>query len=174
MLASCTRFSIEPMGQTDVTLALREKQQSSAVLGTISPGQTFFNTDSKAVEQLPQNEDYIIGFILPGHEPTNHALRDISTYATSFGQWRGKIVLLCLSDEQAQRFGKQEFKSLPPNVIWGIDYDSTILKHIKEQLHQQSQAMPLFVLIDKNRNITFVKQGYTINLGDQLLEVIKH
>ncbi len=172
VLASCTRFAIAPNEHTNVTLALREKQQLSAVLGSIEPGLSFFNTDSGAVEKLPENEDYILGFILPSHEPTNHALRDISTYAASFEQWGGKILLLSLSDDQARRFNKREFSALPSNVIWGIDSDTKILQHVNAQLRQQVEAMPLFILVNKNQNITFVKQGYTINLGDQLLESI--
>ena len=172
VLASCTFFDIKPLEHTNIPLALREKQRATYMFGTIEPGLSFFNTDSQTNEQLPQDEAYIIGFVLPSHEPTNHALRDISTFSGFFEQWKGKIILLHFTDEQARRFNKREFNSLPSNVIWGIDYDNMILQHINDQLRQQSQALPLFVLIDKSRNIRFIKQGYTIHLGDQLVESI--
>ena len=91
----------------------------------------------------------------------------------AFEQWGEKIILLNLSEVQDRRFNKAEFASLPNTVTWGIDTDRKILNYINQQLQQQSQALPLFIIVDKDGNITFIKQGYTIHLGEQILKAIK-
>ena len=174
VLASTTTFEIKDHEFTNIILALREKNKdATTVLGTMAANLSYYSPEFGTDMNLPQGESYIVGIVLPSHEPTNHALRDISTCATQLEQWGGKIFLLNLSTEQEQRFNKGEFVALPSTVVWGIDRNMKILNHISEQLNQQSQALPLFVIVDENSNITFIKQGYTIHLGEQLFEVIK-
>ena len=173
VLAATTTFEIKPQEITNIPLLLREEQQVATVLGKLKDGLPFYNQSTHMHDTLPQGKKYILGFIVPSHEPTNHALRDISTCATQFEQWDGKIILLNLSEAQERQFNKAEFASLPNTVTWGIDTDRKILNYINQQLQQQSQALPLFIIVDKDGNITFIKQGYTIHLGEQILKAIK-
>lgn len=173
VLAATTTFEIKPQEITNIPLLLREKQQVATVLGKLKDGLPFYNQSTHMHDTLPQGKKYILGFIVPSHEPTNHALRDIATCAKQFEQWGGKIILLNLSETQERRFNKAEFTSLPNTVTWGIDTDRKILNCINQQLQLQSQSMPLFLIVDKDGNITFIKQGYTIHLGEQILKAIK-
>lgn len=171
VLASTSLFEIKKNEFTNLPLFLRDKHETATVFGSLPMEISYFNSRTGKKETLPQDEQFILGFIAPSNEPTNHALRDISTCATRFEQWGGKIILLNLSSEQERRFNKDEFKALPSTVTWGIDIDKEIITGITEQLKQQSH-LPLFMVVDAQGNIQFIKQGYTIHLGEQLLEII--
>ncbi len=172
VLASTSLFEIKKNEFTNLPLFLRDKHETATVFGSLPMEISYFNSRTGKKETLPQDEQFILGLIAPSNEPTNHALRDISTCATRFEQWGGKIILLNLSSEQERRFNKDEFKALPSTVTWGIDIDKEIITGITEQLKQQSHVMPLFMVVDAQGNIQFIKQGYTIHLGEQLLEII--
>lgn len=175
VLAHTTCFTINPdeIADTEVDLNLRNETTLVHVLGSINTASRYLdlNTGSETA-LLPSDGLSIIGFIAPNHEPTNHALRDISTYAAAFEQWGCPIILLSRNADEAKRLNKSEFNALPSTTVWGIDKDNTLARQIQQQLQLQSEAMPIFILVDKAGNIVFKQQGYTIHLGEQMLQVI--
>lgn len=173
VLARTTCFTINPGESTEVDLNLRNETTPVHVLGSIDTASRYLdlNTSSETA-LLPSQGLCVIGFIAPNHEPTNHALRDISTYAAAFEQWGCPIILLSRDADEAKRLNKSEFNALPSTTVWGIDKDNTLARQIQQQLQLQSEAMPIFILVDKAGNIVFKQQGYTIHLGEQMLQVI--
>ena len=173
VLARTTCFTINPGESTEVDLNLRNETTPVHVLGSIDTASRYLdlNTSSETA-LLPSEGLSVIGFIAPNHEPTNHALRDISTYAAAFEQWGCPIILLSRDADEAKRLNKSEFNALPSTTVWGIDKDNTLARQIQQQLQLQSEAMPIFILVDKAGNIVFKQQGYTIHLGEQMLQVI--
>lgn len=133
---------------------------------------------------------YVLGIIAPGQEPTNHALRDIAACKDELEQWGRKIILLFESEDDARRFNFSEHKSLPNTVCWGIDKDGAILNELqplleitdnsikmKDEATNESSpishrsTLPVFVIADSFNRVVFIQQGYTIGLGEQLIQV---
>jgi hypothetical protein len=72
VLAATTLFTIEPGRRTTLPLELRERRDSSAVAGTMPPRLSFHNSASRRDETLSTGRSYILGLVVPNHEPTIH------------------------------------------------------------------------------------------------------
>ena len=178
VLATIQRITI-PHDETssEVTFTMREDKQNVQVIGS-------FNAENKYRELEEASEPKtllsttgrgynVLGIIAPGLEPTNHALRDICASKEEWEKWGRKVMLLFENDEEAQRFNFQEFSQMPATVQWGFDVDGKCLKEISEQMNLPSPMLPVFIIYDSFNRVVFAQQGYTINLAEQLLKVIK-
>ena len=83
------------------------------------------------------------------------------------------MILLLRNEDEVNRFNFSAFEGIPNTVEWGIDPDGKCLAEIREQMKLSSSSLPVFVVCDTFNRVLFVQQGYTINLGEQLLKVIK-
>ena len=171
---------IDPIHVTGATqsisFTMREDQQEPQVIGSLNAEDSYFDTATASKKSLLSTTGrgyYIIGIIAPNQEPTNHALRDISACKQQFEQWGRKMMLLFQNADEAARFQSSEFDQLPSTVVWGIDQEGIILSEIREQMKLTSPSLPIFLICDTFNRVVFVQQGYTINLGEQLLKVIR-
>ena len=57
-------------------------------------------------------------------------------------------------------------------MVWGTDLNGAILQEIRSEMKLKSNSLPLFLICDTFNRVVFLQQGYTINLGEQLLKVI--
>jgi len=133
------------------------------------------NFDCSHVQrQFPQlaRGFYVLGLIAPSNEPTNHALRDIGQYQAAFDEWGAQLFLVFKDEEEKARFDASAFNTLPANLFWGVDDQGTILNELTQALHLSAHpTMPLFVIADTFNRIVFCSEGYTIGLGERLLQV---
>ena len=60
---------------------------------------------------------------------------------------------------------------MPEGIVYGLD-DGTIRDEIADGLRLSTSNLPIFLIANANSEVVFVKQGYTIGLGEQLLKVI--
>jgi hypothetical protein len=149
---------------------LRHFAELSSLISNLSSPLSLLSTTGRGY--------YILGLVAPGHEPTNHALRDIARVAEGFNKWGRSLVLLFDSPASAERFDFKEFSQssspmLPLTTVWGCDIDGAIRDELIASLHLPTSALPIFVVADSFNRVVYVSQGYTIGLGDQLIKVIK-
>ena len=118
---------------------------------------------------------YVLGYILPGHEPSSHSLNDIAASSKEFQEINNKILILFPDEDSLARFRLSDYGELPPNVIFGLDNGS-----IKEGLETgleigtiATSDLPYFVVADTFNRIVFSRSGYSINLGDNLARILK-
>ena len=67
---------------------------------------------------------------------------------------------------------RDEFKSLPSTVNYGIDKDGKILSQIRSAMKLDASTLPVFIIADTFNRVVFVSQGYTIGLGEQMMGII--
>ena len=141
------------------------------------------NTDKSLLSTTGRGY-YVLAIVAPNQEPTNHAMRDISVYKDEFEKWGRKMIFLFQNEDEAQRFNFAEFNQLPETVVWGTDVDGKIRQEVWEQMKftspipeqsspTRSLSLPVFLVCDTFNRVVFCLQGYTINLGEQLLKVIR-
>ena len=172
VLAHITRFIIVPDKITQVDLELRDESVQVSILGTIDPQSKYLDLNTGKETALLPNEGYgIIGFIAPGHEPTNHALRDIAVCSARFEENHLPVTLLTSTTDEMNRLNRAEFTNLPATVQWGID-TANILEQITSALQLQPTTLPVFLICDEAGYVYFKQQGYTIHLGNQLLKTL--
>lgn len=91
---------------------------------------------------------YILGLLDQGSEPTTHALLDIEAFHEDFE--KSGIPMFLINDSQA------EFETYRMGLV--------------ESLGLTKDILPIFIIANVHGEVVFVKQGYTIGLGEQLLK----
>ena len=176
VLAHTELFDMTDGQTTTLPFTMREEKDGIQVIGSLNTENLYQPKDAEQPQSILSTTGrgfYILGIIAPNHEPTNHTLRDISTYKEQFEQWGRSIVLLTESEADAQRFNYAEFSGLPSTVVWGSDIDGKIKKEIVEGLKLKSSSLPMFLVCDSFNRVVYLQQGYTINIGEHLLKVTK-
>ena len=175
VLVHLERFTVDD--PTTVDFTMREDQEEPQVIGSLNAEDIYFDHTSQTQKSILSTTGrgfYILGIVAPNQEPTNHALRDISIYQEQMEQWGRKMVLIFQNEDEAQRFNYQEFSAmLPSTVVWGTDVDGRICQEVREQMKLTSPSLPIFLVCDTFNRVVFCQQGYTINLGEQLMKIIR-
>ncbi len=175
VLAHLERFTIGD-GPSKMDFTMREDKEEAQVIGSLNAEDLYFDHASQSKKSILSTTGrgfYVLGIVAPNQEPTNHALRDISVYKEQMEKWGRKMLLLFQNDDEAQRFNFAEFDKLPNTVVWGIDVDGKIRQEVWEQMKLTSPSLPVFLICDTFNRVVFVSQGYTINLGEQLMKIIR-
>ena len=113
---------------------------------------------------------FICGAIAPNNEPSTHMLHDLEAARREINKQEIAIVLLFESLESARKFRFEEFPNLPDNCYFGIA-DAAVITELCGA--NKSQAIPTIVIADTFNRVVFSRTGYTIGLGDQLLDCLK-
>ncbi|MBQ5374285.1 MAG: transglutaminase domain-containing protein, partial [Bacteroidaceae bacterium] len=117
---------------------------------------------------------YVIGFLKPGDEPTNHALRDMAAVKEKLEEWGRPIVLLSTDGVDLNRFlSRPEFQGLPSTVSFGAIDRALLDKAFAESRIPLTGDYPVFFIADTFNRVVWCSQGYTIGLGDQILKIAK-
>lgn len=174
VLARSDFFKITPDENLTKELVIRNDDSAISVIGSLNAENIYhdlvLDTDKSLLSTTGRGY-YVLGLISPNHEPSTHALNDISAVAGQLEDSGLKIMLLFDSRESASRFKKAAFPSLPANVVFGIDNGAASRKEILESLHLDNAVDPVFVIADTFNRVVWVSTGYTIGIGDQILNV---
>lgn len=181
VLSQVSFFTIEEEKATDVDLIIREKIKSQVeVIGQLNSGLSFLSLNNNKSEAIIDHCGYsgdgyyILAILGPGQEPTNHALRDIAALSADFDQWGKRIILLFQDKEQSKKYRASDFPGLPSTISYGLDEDGVIQKELVKALKLENETLlPIFIIANTNNEILFKSQGYTIGLGEQLMNEIK-
>lgn len=169
-------FSVEDGKTTDLDLKIRTSPTDVSVIGSFNSEAKFQTLDGREVTFLSQTGRgyFITGLIGVGQEPTNHALKDIAKVAAEFDKWGRPLVLLFEDEAAAKKFNAKEFPGLPKNIIFGIDAGGAVRQEISENMKLSNKSLsPIFFISDTFNRVVFLKQGYTISLGEQMEQVIR-
>ena len=167
-------FTIKADKTTQVNLILREADHDVHVIGCFYADVHF--TDPETGEddnpRLWMGGDYFIfGYLDQGSEPTTHAMQDIAAFHKDFEDSGLPMIFVFSSKEEYDKFKLKNFSDLPEGIVYGID-DGSIRDEIAECMHLNTDVRPIFLIANANSEVVFVKQGYTIGLGEQLLKVM--
>ena len=176
VLSAVQRFDITEGKTTTIDLHLREPQgQDIEVIGSFDSESKYLKEGVETSVLVTTGRGYfVIGVLGVGQEPTNHALRDIAKLKEDFEAWGRPMVLLFPDKVHQNNFNAKEFEELPLTVSYGIDIDGGIQKQIVSNMRLDNpNQLPLFIIADTFNRVVFVSQGYTIGLGEQLMQVIK-
>lgn len=176
VLSRIQTFHIEAGKTTRVSFTLREDNDEVQVIGALNAENIYYDKQEERAKSLLSTTGrgyYILVFVAPNEEPSNHILRDISLVSNDLEQWGRKIITLFRSDEEMRRFNFKEFKALPSTVVWGTDVDGRILTELSQQMKISTSTLPIVAICDTFNRVVFLQQGYTIGIGEHLTRVIK-
>ena len=78
-----------------------------------------------------------------------------------------KLTFIFNNEDDLRNFKLKNFNELPKNIEFLVDSDA-FWKNT-----QNTKALPCFKIINSENEVVFEKSGYTIGLGEQLLNVLK-
>jgi transglutaminase-like putative cysteine protease len=177
VLANISSFNIISGQPAGIELKMREDTADIQVIGSI---------DAEAVFQLPGTGSetsilntsgrgyFILAILGARQEPTNHALRDIAAFAGEFEDWNRRMILLFPGKKEWESFDAGEFGTLPSTIAYGIDESHAISGMLVSAMNLPGAgSLPIFVIADTFGRVVFLSQGYSIGLGEQMLQTIR-
>lgn len=175
VLARLQSFSLTAGQTTEIALQLRENRDDVQVIGSIDAEAVFQPAGSSretSILSATGRGYFVLAILGARQEPTNHALRDIAALSGAFEDWNRSMIFLFPGQADWEQFDAGEFASLPGSVIYGVDAERRIADMLVSSLGLPSLSLPVFVIADTFGRVVFVSQGYTIGLGEQLLQTI--
>ena len=152
-------FTIKAGETTHVNLVLRQPKSELKVIGHLNARPEFIKKDGT----------YILGYLDQGTEPTTHAMQDIATFRNDFEQSGIPMFFVFNNDDEYEKYVSKNFNNLPNTVSHYIDEDGTLWQNLVESLQINEETLPVFIIANDKNEVLFLKQGYTIGLGEQLL-----
>ena len=150
-------FNIEEGGTTTIDLRLREDDDDLQVLG---------NFYADPLLPLTGRGIYILAFVRPSHEPSDHIIRALFAH-----DWSIPVILFFKSELEMSRLNMDMFPQIPHKVSFATD-DNNILTAICDAMKLDSRhlKMPFVVIADSFGRIFLTYDGYSTTLLDQLLK----
>ena len=184
VLARGEFFRAESDAPAHVTLEISQDPEALQVIGNLNAELTFTPAEftsgevkvgsPQSILSVAGRGYYVLGIILPGHEPSAHAINDISAAADELSATGRKLLLLFPDADSAGRFRPEDYGQLPKNLILGID-NGAIAKELKDGLELAtpvSADLPIIVVADSFNRIIFSQQGYEIRIGEKLAHIL--
>ena len=167
-------FTIKAGETTNVNLVLRQPDNELHVIGSFYADSKF--TDPETGEkgnpkQLIKDSYFILGLLDQGSEPTTHAMQDIAAFRKDFEDSNLPMIFIFSSKEDYDKFKLKNFNKLPEGIVYGLD-EGNIREEIVDGLYLNTDIRPIFIIANANSEVVFMKQGYTIGLGEQMLKVM--
>lgn len=171
VLTRLSVFNVKEGAETVERLVVRQDTAQVQVIGSFNSENIYHDLASdtdKSILSTTGRGYYVLALIRPNHEPTSHILNDISAYAADLEKWGGKIMLLFADGDEAARFSRLAFPDLPSNVVFGTDKDM----RIAGELGEFGSDRPLLVVADTFNRVVYASEGYTINMGLRLVDLL--
>ena len=163
--------SIEADKTTTAPLVLEEPSGAVPVIGSLDAELHF---DGGSILSAAGRGFYALAVLEPGKEPTNHTLRDLAAAREALEAWGRPILLLCPSQDALERLQKEQaegrYGQLPSTVLFGVDGGAILQAIVVGQ--RLSGRLPLMVVADSFNRMFFCSEGYTIGLGEQLVNIV--
>lgn len=183
VLADVEFFSVSEDEKTVVPLIVRDDSSQIRVIGSFnsealydkvtSPGDAFKHESKGSVLSSTGRGYFAVAVVDYGHEPTNHALKDISKVAGELEKWGRPLLVVFASENDCRRFNASNF-SLPSTTVYGIDTDGSMRSMIASEMKLSHKGrLPLVLVADTFNRVVFFSEGYSIGLGDSLLKTVK-
>lgn len=170
VLARCEFFAVDTT-LSIVPISVRHDVRAIEVIGNFDSENKYSDAEGHEKSLLATNGRgyFVLGLLKPNHEPSVHALNDLTAAAGDLEHFAGKIFVLYDDAEALDRANIGNFKGLPANVVTGVDVNG----QIGRQLGEASIEYPVFVIADTFNRVVFRNQGYTIGLGEKLADTLR-
>lgn len=175
VLSQMTFFTVKADELITLNMNMRESMNEVQVIGNFDSESLYrpIGVDTeKSILSTTGRGYYAIAVLGVNQEPTNHALRDIAALCNDFNTWGRPILLLFPSEEQYNKFNAGDFGTLPSTITYGIDEGGKIQAQIVKNMKLNETLLPVFVIADTFNRVVFSSQGYTIGLGEQMMQII--
>lgn len=173
---TATLFNIKEGQTTEVALMLDNNTVTENTEKVKVDVNTSIQTLRKGITTLALKEgEYgVLAVIGVNHEPSNHALKDMARVKQQMEATFAKLTLLFTSEDNAKKYKAEDFAGLPAQVTYGVDVNNHVQQLLAQTLMLHNpQTLPIVIVYDHQGNVIFQTQGYTIGLGEQMVNEVK-
>lgn len=174
VLAHLSFFGLPQDGTVTQPLHLRRSGDRLSVISSFNCelGYTTPTGKHKSILETVGRGYFVLGLVTSNHEPSAHVLRDMCDNNIYLCRWPRPYLLLFPSREEYDRFRRKDYDELPDNVLFGIaDPETVEAMHISELTHGSTE-LPIFMMCDTFNRVVWFRQGYSINMSGQIMDVI--
>lgn len=175
VLAHIETLKIAEKETTKHTVKIPSDPDDVSVIGSINAEATYLSVPSMEPTSIISTTGrgyFVLAILKRGTEPTNHALKDLERVQAQLNAWGRPFLLLFSNESEYKGYKAEEFPALPNLLSYGIDANGAIEKMVREAVNSTSKDLPLVVVADSFGRVVFVRQGYTISLGEQILSIL--
>jgi hypothetical protein len=176
VLAKTRIFTVNPGNHVNVIpLEIRQDSTGVQVIGSFNSESVYHDLDTATDRSILSRTGrgyFVLGLISPNHEPSIHALNDLSAVKDKMEETNVPVLLLFGNADAASRFSEKPYTGLPSTVSFGYDIDGAISSEIRSAMKLRGEDIPVFIIADTFNRVVYVVSGYTINLGETLLDII--
>lgn len=168
VLSNIKYFTLSAGGHHSEPIEILTDSTSVPVIGSFNSESIYTplgSEETKSILSTTGRGYFVVSVVKANHEPSTHALNDIAAVAQQLEQTNIPIVILFASARDAELIDKNLLKKLPSTAALGIDTSG----QIAEQL---PHSLPAVIIADTFNRVVFSSEGYTIGLGNQILNRI--
>lgn len=159
----------------DVTMPLTLRSDSTLiqVIGSFNSEDRFTPKGKDAEQSILATTGrgyFVVGLVRPGHEPSNHALRDIGLIASKLEANGTPMVILTDTKQNLDKLDSSIIEALPSTVTLGYDSTGAIASELRALAETEND--PVIIIADTFNRVVFITSGYTIGLGQKLLDTL--
>ncbi|OIP00195.1 MAG: hypothetical protein AUJ98_08855 [Bacteroidetes bacterium CG2_30_33_31] len=174
VLSELTLFNLELGKVKDINVEPRKASVQAKKLGQLKMESEVLSANKKSCT-IVSTKSVVAIWINPNTEPAKHIIQDISNLKTEFENLGNKILLITKDEIDPKSLDKEYFSTIPKNAEFFIDYDFRILSTLNTNFKTSlKNHLPIVMIINDKGEINFMKMGYTIGIGEDLLNYIKH
>jgi hypothetical protein len=176
VLSSLTFFHVTQGTTVRLPVTLRQDTGMLHPLGNLDLSQLHVQPLDKAttcsLSSVTSNKKDIVLILLdPGQEPSRHVLNDLAAFSDRL-QDQKIMFFFVITPSKIDQTGILSFYSLPTPNLTVVDQQSDVTKTLIAQFPQTTDSkLPIVVFCDNKGTLFFKSSGYTIGIGDQLLNV---
>jgi len=151
VLAHMEIIPVKANETSHANLVMRHDNEKVQVIGSFNSENIYTDKEGhqQSILSITGRGYYVLGLTREHHEPTNHALHDIA-----------------IKQKELDAIGR-------PMLILNAEDNPKLVSEIRENLHLESNELPLFIIADTFNRVVWYSQGYTIGMGERLLKVLK-
>ena len=172
VLVNFSFFSLSPNDTTEVEVKLRKRESEIKVLGIMPEAKLLKDTEKKkACSTEPNYQIYV--YFQANNEPSKHAIQDLGAVKTQLEAKSIQLKLISESKLNIKKLDQNYFGNLPNTVHFSYDPKLKYLKEIENALDKNmGSEFPYIIVVNPNNEIIYLKEGYTIGVGEEILKLI--
>ncbi|MCM1028506.1 MAG: transglutaminase domain-containing protein [Pseudoflavonifractor sp.] len=174
VLARIEAIRVDSTG-SEMPLIVRSSSDEVEVIGSFNSEDRFIPEGTTAMVSIlsQTGRGYFIIGLMDGSEPSIHALNDLAAVKEGLEANGIKIILLTPSSVPSIR-RQPSTGTLPSTVIHGQDPTGAIAKEIINGMNIADGPgyLPVFIIADTFNRVVFLSSGYTIGLGQRILDTL--
>lgn len=177
VLSTVTGFEITKNQKTAIGLQLRREVNTLKSMGRMDTGSIHLTDIGSGATGLFSNlqsgKNVALMLLDPNNEPSRHLLHDLTPYLKQFNVWDGVFIFVA-NREKARETKIFTIYQLPNHSRLAEDSNQELEKAIASiNNSKQPITLPVVFLVSASGELYPVSSGYTIGIGETLLNQLK-